>query len=544
MNLNFVRLIFFLSIIFVGCSPSGNEKNILEIGKYKLTVAEYEKLKRSQINANLTDDQFEKKIIDDGYIIAYSLENRFDTIRQISKKLEYFMRLYASKVDGYVWSRNVKPKLEISSEEIKAAYLKGGREFIFEVINVAERPLIDKYIVQDSDPISEKEFDNFKSSIGKEPGVNFSQHKCEYPFYPFGNYCDVIANSIKGDVLGPYETLNGFALIRIVDINKSNLPEFEKVKAIVEKTLLQNKIDKFILESQNEIFNKANLKLNEEAISQMASKFNIEKRTFDGINNDLVLMEYNFNGKQNSYKVSDFLELINFEPFIIGSLSNTNDIKGMIKNNIIDVYLYDEALKMNAENDSDYLWHKEQYRNRFFIEYFMNKNMPALAVSDQVIQKFYGDNIQKFSGFKLAKCIVSKHEDKEEAFKSRGIIARYCNQNSINDIKKKRFEVGGMNYETVDFQMSDTTLSPVLVNSLLKAKDGQVLLPTNINGEFWVICLLKKDGSAIIPYEIVKEGIRQTLLNELKKQKFDSLLSDLKARYPIKTNFNKDFVQN
>ncbi len=112
-----VLLVFLFGI---GCTNFKRNDTLLQIGKYKMSVAEYESFRsENQSRFRLTDEQIESKAIEEGYILAYAIENRYDTITLLKRRLFYGNRLYASEVGGYVWNRKVKPLLGVSEEDIK-----------------------------------------------------------------------------------------------------------------------------------------------------------------------------------------------------------------------------------------------------------------------------------------------------------------------------------------------------------------------------------------------------------------------------------------
>lgn len=83
-------LVIGLLLSLVSCSGYKSNDTLLQIGDYKLTVADYEYMRNeNDKRAKLTDADLEKKIINDGYLCAYALDNNYDTIVSLKKKLDY-----------------------------------------------------------------------------------------------------------------------------------------------------------------------------------------------------------------------------------------------------------------------------------------------------------------------------------------------------------------------------------------------------------------------------------------------------------------------
>lgn len=116
-----VARLVFLAVIAYGCNHAGRDTTLLKIGAYTFSAEDYEFVRNSAHYKNFTDEQLHDRLVEEGRILAYALEHRFDTIGELNLQLLYAMRYYASSVDGYVWNKKVKPLLQATNEEERKA---------------------------------------------------------------------------------------------------------------------------------------------------------------------------------------------------------------------------------------------------------------------------------------------------------------------------------------------------------------------------------------------------------------------------------------
>jgi hypothetical protein len=152
--------------------------------------------------------------------------------------------------------------------------------------------------------------------------------------------------------------------------NKKTIPSFAQEQSNIREELLNRLKQKYISESQQQIFRETNPRMHEAAIAEITAKVNARERTWPGVNPDLVLMEYDFDGAHRNYTVADFIEFVHCQPVFIGSLSNGDDVKEMFHSHLISISLFAKAQKMNMENDSVYQQLRKRYQHRIFINHF------------------------------------------------------------------------------------------------------------------------------------------------------------------------------
>ncbi len=125
-----ITMLVGLAGFMAGCNPLRTDDILLQIGSFKLTPADYKYIRNSAPYKALTNEQLQDKLIEEGRILAYALAHKYDTISLLNRQLDYAMRYYASSVDGYVWNKSVKPKLQVSADEVRNEYIRRSNEYL------------------------------------------------------------------------------------------------------------------------------------------------------------------------------------------------------------------------------------------------------------------------------------------------------------------------------------------------------------------------------------------------------------------------------
>lgn len=527
----------------ISCKRNNKDGLLLQIGEYHLTIPDYELKRKSDKYKFLTDQQLQDKLIEEGRIIAFSFDHRYDTISALNKHLEYVMRFYASEVDGFVWNKKVKPKLELTDSEIHQAYLKRSQNYNLEVIHMPSKSILDKYQKPGKSLQSEREFNLLKKNVASDPDVSVSISNARYPFYPIGIYTDKIYAAKAGEVLGPIEALDGYYIIRIAGTKKATQNDYRKEKALIKQELRSGLTQKYIFESQQEIFGKANVRMHDAAIEALASKFNDKEKKWPGVNPRLILMDYNFEGKRARYYAADFFEFVANQPVIFGSLSKPADVRKMLSANIIGKALYAEAQRMNMESDEEYLRFKKQYQEKVFLEYYKRQYVyPKLSVQPAELETYYHQHRHEFKGFESARVSIYKFTDIQAAFEGRMQISNPVKISVLSGNNASGSAARIPKTGVVDLNLNNPNTDPRVVAGIFKLNPGQVSFPIEANGEYLIVSLVSKKGSITLPYRYVEEDIRKLLYAQKETHINARQMEELKAKYQIGENGMPEYI--
>jgi hypothetical protein len=539
MKNKFIRPLLLLLLV-IGCTRNKSNDILLKAGKYEFTVSDYDMLK-TRTNHQFTDPKQEDKLIDNAYILAFALENRYDTIKLLSKKLMYGMRLYSAEVNGYVWNKKVKPNLKISDDDIKKAYGKRAVEYTIEVIGFPAGTAMDEYMTPGTSLTTENGFYALKKRVAAHPEITNTVLQSVYPFYPFSAYAEKIAHAQKGAVWGPFATPGGFYVLHIAGSKTIKQPAYNVEKPVIEQQLLNIMTERYIRESQKDILHKANPQMHDKAILYMASKFDSRTRQWPEIDEKQVLMDYQFKGRKQSFTAGDLKEFLSCEPVSIGSPSKANDVKEFLKNFLMDIYLYEDAKNMNAETDETFMAFKRYYRNKLFVQHYNEQYIyPQMKITPDEVLKYYNENKNNLKGFESATVTIYKFRDQQSAFNGLVPIKNFYGQKNPNPGSPELppSNLPGVLSVTgsVTINISDTTNDTNLINAVSESNTGQTLLPQKINGAFCVVYLRNKTGNIPLPYREAKVKIERLLPEKKAQEALDRQIAGLKAKYPLTVN--------
>ncbi|MBE9601643.1 hypothetical protein [Pedobacter sp. MC2016-24] len=368
MNLKTLMVMLFVSTIF-SCKTGDREKVVLQLGRYKLTTAQLKVKIMSNKYKLLSNHELENKLIEEGRILAFAIEHRYDTIGKLNLLLNYASRAYVSREDGFVWNKKVKPLLQLTEKAIIDGYHKRAQVYTFEIIRLSDPSTAKKY------QILKHDFDLLRKNAIVDKYATVFTMKLRYPFYPLCKYVKISDSLKAGDVVGSGETENGYIYSHVQSVKPFIQKAYQDEKADVRKELLFALTQKYILENQKQLFYKAKPMFYDRAIVALVSGFDVANKSWPSINPKLKLMEYTVSGKRLAYLASDFKEFVDNEPVFMGSLTNPSDVKKMLQSVIITQYLFALAKQLNVETDEDYLRFRKAYQENIFIEHFRRSHV-------------------------------------------------------------------------------------------------------------------------------------------------------------------------
>ncbi|WP_207423807.1 hypothetical protein [Desertivirga brevis] len=539
-----ITLLLFILFLVTGCQHYGNSDILLQIGDYKLSAAEYELISNNPMYKDpISKRELENKLIENGYVLAYALENKYDTIALLKKRLNFLIRAYSAKVDGFVWNKKVKPLLNVSTADVERALFKRRQEYQFEIISFPDKATLNKCLTEGVGLKSEKEFLSLKQVCRSNPLVRTFKFKSLYPFNPLGIAADDLANANKGDVLGPIETLQGLVIIHIEDITGRPQVHSKEETAETESALIHSLKDRYIMESQKKILIKANPKMHVNAINEMASKAVLGKKEWPELNRSLVLMEYSFHDTRHQFTTEDFLEYVNLEPVLVGSFASVSDLTEMLKGYIIEEYLYEEAKSLNMESDEGFRCLRKQYEQSIFCSYYNEKHIsPFISVNQHELRKWYKEHPSFSLGFSKAIVDIYKFSNREHAMDGWGKLAGPNRQENLSPQFSPRSLVGLISVDKgKEISILDCTQSPYLIRYLLDGQKGELLHPIDTIEQSWIVHIQSKVGSTLLPFKYVNAKIENQLQAEKEIRIRNESLAVLKGKFRVKENHLEDY---
>lgn len=537
MSVKILAAILSITVLF-SCNTKNNEEPALEIGQYKLTAPELEAKRKNEKYRFLTDQAFNDKLIEEGRILAFALDQGYDTVSALKKLLEYASRSYATSPDGFVWGKKIASRRELTEKDLREAYQKRSQELILDVILIRNKSVLDKYFSPG------KDFNFLKNSVSSVRDAKVFTVPSRFPYSPLSIYISDVGNAKKGDVLGPVNTEDGYLVARVADIKPLSQNPYEQEKESIKREMVSMSEKKDMWDNQQQIFNKADLEINDSAIRELTSKFNTREKSWPGVDHNLVVMNYTLGDKRITYHVSDFDEFVKNEPVFLGSLSNPDDVKNMLRSFVTERYLFAEAQQMNIQADGEYQRFRKNYKEKLLIEHYKrNYIYPKISVQPKESEDYYRKNSNNFKAFESASVIVYRFDSRRDAFRGGRVLMSKISGSPnprINAQNTNRLPLPEAHYSEV--KLTDQNHSPEFIKALLKLKPGQISSPVEVNGEFLIIVLSSKRGLITLPYNYVKNEIDQLLKSQKELQISNQLTEGLKEKYPAKTNKIQDYL--
>jgi len=500
-----------------------NEDIVLEIGGFSMSHDEYnyqiEKLKKSTKQDSI---QSHKQLIDEAYILAFAKQNRFDTIGELDKRLLYAMKFYVSQVDGYLWNKTIKPKLEVTNNLLKNAYQRKTQRYQFELLRFRDS---NTNIVQD-EIIDRKKFDDLKKKIAPDQFYNVM---LSYPFLPYGAFTDELDNAQTNDIIGPFQTDQGIYLMRIVNTVPAPVPPFHEIENTIRQELMMRMTQKYVWQSVQKIRSDTHPLYYQEAISNICRLYNEQTKDWPVATDNLLLMEYTLHNTRIQFKGEDFKEFIRYQPMFMGSLKSDNDVHNMIETYLINQYLYDEVQKLSPESDPEYVLFKDWLRDQFFLKYFKEKYVRAnIDIQERAIATYYQERKDSLKTFERADITIYQ-------FKTPGAAMSYRQQRyGPNNQLGKRLEP---TKQHLTFHRNGKNTYDISIEQNIEGlKLGALSNPIKINDQYCLLEIKDTVGAVYIAYDQIKEKLRQELYLEKEKKVYTKQLENLKSLYKIKIN--------
>ena len=450
------KIICFLGVLAgICCHNHQTQEVVLEIGSYKLGYAEYSFLKATETYKSLTSEQLESRLLDEGRILAYAIDKKYDTISTINMQLKYASRYYASKVDGYVWNKIVKPLLKVNEKQI--------------------------------DSVLHRRF----------PGRKY----------------------IEGEEIYKNERLG------------------------IRDELIQKMKGKFIVESQQHILEDTKPTMDLKGIAELAVKFNPVTKDWTDLHLDMPLMEYFINHHKKFYTASDFMEFVKFQPIFIGSLKKPEDIQEMLKMFLIDEYLFTKAIRMGMDRDLEYLSFKSYYQHKLFLYHYRQENITSrIQLKESDLDNYYNTHSNEFWGFQSSSIQVFRFKNLSSALENQGLVLDWFKRPMMSnkDLLKRKLPAP----KILSVNMKAPESHKNLICEIAKLGVGEVSVPTEINGQYWLFKLLSKNGALKMPLAYKRRAIQQLAYDGQLKELYTRNITQLKNTYTVKVNHLKDKYQN
>jgi len=523
----FLQFFFVLAVILlIGCNGGAfwltGDRYVARVNEY--TITEYDFRKKLEGFHTVKDIGEKMKIdiasvdyykilndmIDDRLIVQEAIKMDFDRTPEFTGDYNLFklnLSLYMLKKEEIIG------KIRVTDEEMQKRYIA-----LYESVRLrhlftrdqrkGER--IIEAIREGADFISlvEKESED-SEEIKKKGGELGFKRKDELP----KEIADAAFAMKEGEISGLLRIENGFHIIRLEErkMPEGEIPEGYRKR--IERLFFSEKEKERNREYLTQLREKTKISIDEDALKSIKSE-----DEFDGGKGIVAMVE------GESIKRDEILVRLRSGP-AAKTEDETDKLKRIAIDSLINQKLLDlEVVRKNYEQDKDFKYSLSITRDAILNKLFRNRIIAsAVRLDDEEIKKYYEDNRESFKEPDQIRINTIQIKAKEKA------------DRIIDELKR------GADFDVVAADMSgmpvgSTTgntgwlyaniLPPVIKERLNEMNIGGVYGPFDIDGEFLIIKLLGREDGKFKSFETVKNGI----VEQLSKKKYDQLLSDYLAK--------------
>jgi len=523
----FLQFFFVLAVILlIGCNGGAfwltGDRYVARVNEY--TITEYDFRKKLEGFHTVKDIGEKMKIdiasvdyykilndmIDDRLIVQEAIKMDFDRTPEFTGDYNLFklnLSLYMLKKEEIIG------KIRVTDEEMQKRYIA-----LYESVRLrhlftrdqrkGER--IIEAIREGADFISlvEKESED-SEEIKKKGGELGFKRKDELP----KEIADAAFAMKEGEISGLLRIENGFHIIRLEErkMPEGEIPEGYRKR--IERLFFSEKEKERNREYLTQLREKTKISIDEDALKSIKSE-----DEFDGGKGIVAMVE------GESIKRDEILVRLRSGP-AAKTEDETDKLKRIAIDSLINQKLLDlEVVRKNYEQDKDFKYSLSITRDAILNKLFRNRIIAsAVRLDDEEIKKYYEDNRESFKEPDQIRINTIQIKAKEKA------------DRIIDELKR------GADFDVVAADMSgmpvgSTTgntgwlyaniLPPVIKERLNEMNIGGVYGPFDIDGEFLIIKLLGREEGKFKSFETVKNGI----VEQLSKKKYDQLLSDYLAK--------------
>lgn len=529
---------------------------VLEIPPVKITRYEYEKNLNEYINsyknAQKTDpseemiNHWKNEFIDKMYLLAYLIDQGFDKRQDVVNTVNSMERIILTQDYGLVYDEFVTNRVNVSEEDVMAAYEKSGKHVKLEYLRFPNRDLFSSTvsILNTNEKIATYgDFRTLTAICKKYPEITNDTLDLTWPYLGMEDIADDIYNVEKGDMIPLREAQDGVYVYCAKEVYEAEKLPYEKTEPTIKMILEWNKRTTLRSAFYNKINNVVSFQVNGSICSKFMKNYNIDlfkdidesrknktlDKQFEDILKDTILT-YSINSVKSFLTVKSFLESYSHSamlPVFRDSLDLPNYLAQYARNEVI----LPLADSLGITKDIKFQLDKKNYKNKTLLGFFEAREiMPAIQVSDGEIEKYYREHQQEYLSGDMAEISVYTFDTQRNAFMGRRNLLQGMKNTPQKNEGLKKLD------SHVTVTRNANKYSKDIIRAVFQLKDDQYSQPIKLSGDFMVIKKIKETGSIVKPLEEVRDDI----LQGIKKMKCDKIKNDkillAKKKYQIKLN--------
>lgn len=524
-------------------SEAISDKIVLKIGKAEITEFEFRNLvnRLPSINPNEKVSSKIQRVIREIFFLADALEQGYDMQDNARLAVLYSSRNMISKLNGYVWNKVEKPKLEVSKHELNEALEKSTTSFYIEYVCVKDQQILRKVLDNQSFVPTQENFRDLVKSCEDEEYANYQTQPIIWPFGDLGAVNSQIYHMSIGEISNPLETPHGIYIVHVLrkeEVSLGNSDSFEQqliwnLEAVKEDVIIWNK--------QKEIYAKADIQINYELIVEIAELFKMEMTTDLDQLGESVLISYRHNDTICNISVDDFRQRLKYDPFCSTKPAQRESVIQHLKHNVIEDYICDLADEVGIYDDLKYQLDKESFTHNMVKSNYFISHYKEIEISDKESIDYYERNKTDFIEGQIATVSFLKYDSKEAAYANQGLLNDIIMRNELYRISDTNEMKGLVKYEPnqkLDF--SDNELEYKTLIQIFKTPENLIGPPIEVEGVHTLFLVTKKEGKRIKEFAEVENEVRKTLKENRFEQLKDSIYTSLQHQYQIEIDLTRE----
>ncbi|ADY53253.1 hypothetical protein Pedsa_2711 [Pseudopedobacter saltans DSM 12145] len=540
-----LKKLFILHLLvfnFLNIQAQVADKVILSIGKVDITQYELEKnlnifkvdfIRKN--NSNPTSDHVKEwlqSFVNHTYLLADAYEKGFDTLKEVSAKVEGMEHLVLSQPGGLLDEKMAKE--ELTAGEAEDALRAASKNIIVEYLDFENYQQVVK-LIGERVVRNRSEFDNAVTKNSEVKVAEFKVDTLKWPFALFDNKIE-IASALKSNEIIFFESSNTrYYLVHVKDIAIRSESDMNSIKSEIINFLVREEQVKARAKYQKEIEQKSQAFINNEALSRlikyMANYWGMhefDKKTFSDYL-QLNLISYNFDKQTKTISVNQFIDYYNYLP-LKRAIEQEADIHYYLQAMVYDVYAYQKAKEYGLTRERRFLLDKENYKKNIIYSLYERQMREGINISDKELKEKY--DLGKAGFIQATEVNVSIYYFDNLSNAITGMINLKKDGREINKL------LGIKNVERKQLNNQSTLFPDTVKNMIFSINNGSVLRPFFHNGQYVVVVKESESGQRVKNMNEMKEVLIKEIRNEKLKYRMTAYLTDLKALYPVKNEIN------
>lgn len=212
-----------------------------------------------------------------------------------------------------------------------------------------------------------------------------------------------------------------------------------------------------------------------------------------------------------------------------------NLLEGLIGQKIADEYVVSQKINQSAAYKAELKDLCESMERMLNAKYFSEKKTVTVPESD--VRAFYDSNRDKLRGVMTsAGGVMAAGIEFNDGASARAFAAR---AKSAPGGFKKVAQDDNLNAQIKDFKLVNSQsmgMDEQLRDKITNAKTVPGIEIFDVNGKFWVVHMTTKEEPKYIPYEQVKDKLKQELEQNKRVEIFEKEINDLRKEYAVEVN--------